>query len=496
MFAEGKKEKKVPVSDLGYASLNPVDESELSKKNDFNTHSNSLFTSFFVFMMMVGMPIGLFYVWLSCTEYQCAMSRPVADVFGGKRTLSDLWQKTFVRAYDSGELFNLKGLVVYLGFAAVQAVLALILPGKTAYGQITPGGNKWKYHINGLNAVVVSAVLFYVFSIRLRWFEPSIFYDNWGSVIMYSNLLAYALVFFLYAKACIAPSVGPSGSTDCNFSGNLMSDLYKGVELNPRIGDFDLKMFCVSRIGMMSWAFINLSAAFKQYAETGEVCNAMILINIMQYFYIHDLLVREEWYLSTIDIMLDRGGFYIFWGVCCAMQVLYVLQSLWLLHNPVNHSVPWLVGNFALHVVGYTMFLDSNTQRVRFREDMAIVNNDASKVEVGYLFGTFFNRKPTYVTANWVASDGKKRTSLLLTSGYWGLARHFNYFTDLCMCFAWGLSSGTFMTAIMPWTYFFFMIILLVHRAHRDERRLLTKYGKDYLKYCDAVPYNVLPGVL
>ncbi len=32
-------------------------------------------------------------------------------------------------------------------------------------------------------------------------------------------------------------------------------------------------------------------------------------------FYSVDLLVREHWYLATIDIMFDRGGFYLFWCV-------------------------------------------------------------------------------------------------------------------------------------------------------------------------------------
>ena len=30
-------------------------------------------------------------------------------------------------------------------------------------------------------------------------------------------------------------------------------------------------------------------------------------------FYSIDLLAREAWYLATIDIMFDRGGFYLFW---------------------------------------------------------------------------------------------------------------------------------------------------------------------------------------
>ena len=51
------------------------------------------------------------------------------------------------------------------------------------------------------------------------------------------------------------------------------------------------------------------------------------------------------------------------------------------------------------------------------------------QVKVGYLFGRLFARPAKYVTAKWMAADGQPRTSYLLTNGYWGLARHFNYLT-------------------------------------------------------------------
>ena len=58
--------------------------------------------------------------------------------------------------------------------------------------------------------------------------------------------------------------------------------VYKqGIELNPRIGNFDLKMFLIVRIGMMSWLFVNFSTMMAQYYRYGEITNSMILINAM-----------------------------------------------------------------------------------------------------------------------------------------------------------------------------------------------------------------------
>jgi protein-S-isoprenylcysteine O-methyltransferase Ste14 len=65
----------------------------------------------------------------------------------------------------------------------------------------------------------------------------------------------------------------------------------------------------------------------------------------------------------------------------------------------------------------------------------------------------------------------------------------------MLMCFAWGMTSGTIVGAVLPWFYFFYMGLLLSHRAARDERRLGIKYGRDYDKYVSIVPYSVIPGV-
>lgn len=446
--------------------------------------------------LLFGSPIAVFFFYTVCDGYKCNVTDAAADMWSGRGVAATL-DATFGAKWRSGELLDPTGFAVYFGFVAVQVVLQLVLPGKWAVGETTPGGNQWRYHINGLAATVVSFVLFYFGAIHYDLFEPSVFYDHWLGCLVASQVFGYVLVFGLYVKASVAPSRGPNGETDVNFSGNLLADLYKGVELNARVGqDFDIKLFCVSRIGMMSWAFVNLSALFAQYKLHGFVSNSMILINAMQYFYIHDLLVREEWYTRTLDIMLDRCGFYMIWGVCCWVQVVYCLQSLWLIHHPEQLSTPWLLAALSLHVAGYVMFLDSNTQRTNFRADMAAAGNDASKVTVGLFGNRLCRRRPTYVTARWLASDGKPRTSLLLTSGYWGIARHFNYITDLCMCFAWGMSSNNICGAFLPWFYFFYMIALLVHRSARDERRLATKYGKDYLRYQQEVPYSFIPGVI
>jgi len=49
---------------------------------------------------------------------------------------------------------------------------------------------------------------------------------------------------------------------------------------------------------------------------------------------------------------------------------------------------------------------------------------------------------------------------------------------------------------LLPYGYFIFLVILLIHRAFRDEIRCANKYGKYYEEYKKRVPYRMIPGIL
>jgi protein-S-isoprenylcysteine O-methyltransferase Ste14 len=82
---------------------------------------------------------------------------------------------------------------------------------------------------------------------------------------------------------------------------------------------------------------------------------------------------------------------------------------------------------------------------------------------------------------------------MLLTSGWWGVARHMNYFGDLLMGLAWCATTGL----STPLTYFYivYFTILLVHRERRDHEMCATRYGADWNAYCERVPYRIVPGL-
>lgn len=59
-----------------------------------------------------------------------------------------------------------------------------------------------------------------------------------------------------------------------------------GAALNPRIGEFDLKLFCEARPGLILWILINLSFAAKQYELHGAITTPMILVNVFHFLYL------------------------------------------------------------------------------------------------------------------------------------------------------------------------------------------------------------------
>ena len=81
------------------------------------------------------------------------------------------------------------------------------------------------------------------------------------------------------------------------------------------------------------------------------------------------------------------------------------------------------------------------------------------------------------------------------------------------MSLTWGLCQG--MCSAIPYFYSVFFIVVLIHRCGRDFERCVVspfsqqtkptypitinrcavKYGKDWERYCEAVPYKFIPFV-
>ena len=75
--------------------------------------------------------------------------------------------------------------------------------------------------------------------------------------------------------------------------GNVLYDFFIGHELNPRIGNFDLKFFCELRPGLIGWLMINLVFLTESYTKNGSFPPALTMVVIFQALYVADALWFE-----------------------------------------------------------------------------------------------------------------------------------------------------------------------------------------------------------
>jgi len=108
-------------------------------------------------------------------------------------------------------------------------------------------------------------------------------------------------------------------------------DFFIGRELNPRIGGFDLKVFCELVPGLIGWLLLDLGFAQRQFQTTGAVSPAMGLVCAFQALYVVDALWFETAILTTMDVTTDGFGFMLAFGDLVWVPFTYSLQARYIL---------------------------------------------------------------------------------------------------------------------------------------------------------------------
>lgn len=181
-----------------------------------------------------------------------------------------------------------------------------------------------------------------------------------------------------------------------------------------------------------------------------------------------------------MDINHDHFGFYLAWGDLVFLPAFYTLQAQYLARFPTDLSDLHSLSILIIGIGGYCIFRGANHQRDYVRA-------------CGGKLPIIWGRPAQCIPCTYTTNDGNQHSTLLLTSGWWGQARHINYLGDLLQAFAMCSTCG--LDHILPWSYFFFMVVLLVHRIERNDQRCRDKYGSKWTEYCANVPYKIFPGV-
>jgi len=350
----------------------------------------------------------------------------------------------------------------YALWLAFQASLMALLPGRVVQGVALEHGSTLGYKLNGLVALLltlsVAGGLVGLEVVKATWL-----YDQLDALISTTNLLVMLLCFVMY-------DIGRKQASQKEKLLNPIEAYFVGATLNPRTASFDWKFFCESRPGMILWVLIDLSFAAAQHAKYGSVSNAMWLVCAFQILYVSDYFVFEDAILTTWDIRHEPFGFMLCWGSLVWVPFTFSLQALYLVDHAANLPTWAAAGIFALNMLGYAIFRGANLQKHRFR----------SQPE-----RPIWGQKPEFIQTD--------RGTKLLTSGWWGVARHSNYLGDLTMGLAWCLTTGP--SNVLPYFYIIYFVILLVHRERRDHEHCARKYGADWKAYESKVPWRIVPGV-
>eukprot|EP00744_Colponema_vietnamica_P015145 GILI01021233.1.p1 GENE.GILI01021233.1~~GILI01021233.1.p1 ORF type:complete len:435 (-),score=79.14 GILI01021233.1:236-1540(-) len=336
--------------------------------------------------------------------------------------------------------------------------------GERIQGLTLRNGKTLTYNINAIHAFYFCHAVALAGHL-LGFLNLGILADNFYALALASCLISSVMSIGLYIASFRPGTLCALGGN----SGNMFYDMWVGRELNPRIGNLDLKFMLELRPGLIGWSLINWAYVCRA-AQDGTWTPAIILVAIFESLYILDGLLIEAGVLTMMDIVTDGFGFMLCFGDLAWVPFLYTLKTRFLYYWPQYHGIPYLVFCTVVMLIGYLVFRGANTEKDRFRKDP---------------------RDPRVAHLKTLKTSAGKS---LLISGYWGISRHPNYVGDWFMTLAESLLTGT--SFAFPYFQPIYFGVLLIHRQLRDEESMLHKYGKeDWDKYCKLVPYRLIPYV-
>ncbi|CVL13601.1 hypothetical protein LB506_012672 [Fusarium annulatum] len=407
-------------------------------------------------------------------------------------------------------LVSWKGTAAVIGYNVLSLILYRVLPAVEVEGTELRSGGKLKYRFNTLySSTFTLAVLAAGTAAQGAEFPVWTFMsENFIQILSANIIYSYLVSTFVYVRSF---SVKPGNKENRELaagghSGNMLYDWFIGRELNPRIsipliGEVDIKEFLELRPGMMGWIIMNCSWCAQQYRNYGFVTDSSILITAVQALYVFDSWWNEPAILTTMDITTDGFGMMLAFGDIVWVPYVYSLQTRYLSVHPVSLGPLGLAGMLGLIGLGFYIFRSANNEKNRFR-----TNPDDPRIS-----------HLKYIQT--------QKGSKLLTTGWWGIARHINYLGDWIQswpyCLPTGLAGYQILSAgthaegawvmrdgreviqgeakgwgmLITYFYILYFAILLVHRERRDDDKCHRKYGKDWEEYRKIVRYRIIPGI-
>jgi len=453
------------------------------------------------FLISFGLPIGCYAFTFLCNDVSGC---PIPSLLHPSTlTLDKIIAETGWPGFSG--LVTPAAFIATVGYYALSLALYVLLPAQEVDGSVLKTGARLKYRFNAFSSAMFIMTILAAGTLTQGAQFPvwTFINDNYLGLLTSNIIIAGALASYTYLDSFRVKQNDSSGRllADGGVTGNLVYDWYIGRELNPRVtlpgcGEIDIKTFMELRPGMLGWVILDLAFIAAQYRTYGKITDSILLTTFTQAVYTFDALYMESAILTTIDITNDGFGFMLSFGDLVWVPFVYSLQARYLAVHPIELGIYGVAAIVTVQLLGYYIFRSSNNEKNVFR-------TNPENPAVQHL---------TYIQT--------KTGSRLITSGWWGTARHINYLGDWLMSWAYCLptllSGYVVHTSILtgqkvasqgpngemrgwaiPITYFYmiYFAILLIHRAGRDEEKCSRKYGKDWETYCKKVPYRIIPYV-
>ena len=346
--------------------------------------------------------------------------------------------------------------VMVLGFVAALFVGAILLPGLEREGYPQPDGTRRTYKLTGMTLFFLTHIVLGVATIRFGVTLTPILSHFW-SILIVANAIAVIATVALFVRGRRRGARRAGAST--------LKELWMGSELNPTWLGVDLKMFLYqpSLIGVY---LVVLSFAYAQRDLHGTITPQMACLVAFWFAYLFTHYVKEEFMLSTWDILSENLGFMLVWGDLVYVPFLYSLPGWWLVDRVAPYSTLQWASLSTFFAVALWIFRDANWQKERFKRDRGVAIWGRPAETVG---------------------------GSLLVSGWWGVARKINYAGEIGVYVAFAATAGA--VSIVPYLLPLSLLVLLTQRAARDDRKCRAKYGDLWREYCARVRYRIFPFV-
>ena len=333
------------------------------------------------------------------------------------------------------------------GFVASLFVGSRLVPG-VEREVVAADGECVRYRFNGL---VLFAIVMSLAALA-QWLGPGLagLARNRWSLFIAANLLAWP------AAAAMAWRPRAPGHP-------ALADFIYGRERSPQLWGVDLKLFSY-RPSLIGLALMNLSFAALQFEESGTLSRAMICYQAFTFVYIANYFLFERGMLFTWDLIEENFGWMLIWGDYVLVPFFYALPGLYVYLRPDDVTPGFAVGTALVYGFGFWLFRGANGQKHRFKERPS---------------APIWGRPPRVV--------GNR----LLASGFWGIGRKLNYTGEFLIYVSWTLLTG--FQSPVPYLVPAWLLMLLMQRAARDDRRCSRKYGSVWDDYCRTVKFRMFP---